>query len=321
MSASIRPADWLRFIDREYLSSYIREGGSAIKFAVAADGGPELLDGIESIATRAGYLVARVDAATTKVQMMDEIFFRVAEQIPWREFGLRILSSLAAEVGYKWPQDGAAPLHVRLAAANGMDSQALLIDLKKAITDRLFRYPSLPRDFRVAMTQLCIAELSGGPDGEAAIATLTDWLTGRNKAVSAVKPFHIFRRIHRTNARHFFESMLHWVRMAGYPGMAVLLDARRLTEPRNAEMEGHFYSKAAVMDTYEVLREFIDSSDRLEGCFLAIVSNTHFLEDMNRGIGTYEALKNRVYDEVRDRNLVNPMASLARIEAAHGRSL
>ena len=44
-----------------------------------------------------------------------------------------------------------------------------------------------------------------------------------------------------------------------------------------------------------------------------MVPDTAFLEDDNRGIGAYEALKFRVFDEVRDKNLVNPMAALVRL--------
>jgi len=322
MSAMIRSTDWLGFMDREYLSTYVRDGGSAIKFAVPSDGACDaLLDGLEAIASREGFLVARIDAATTKIHMVDEIFFRAAEQIPWRPFARKIIEKLATEAGYRWSDDGAGPLYQQLAAANQIDPQMLLLDLRKAIGSQLFRYASLPRDFRVAMTHLCMAELSGGPDGEAATAALTDWLTGRNRAVSAVKPFQIFRRINRNNARHFFESMLHWVRLAGYPGVVILLNAERLMEARNPQKDGLFYSKSAIMDAYEVCRQFIDATDRLEGCFLTFVSNPSFLEDLNRGISVYEALKFRVYDEVRDRSLVNPMASLARIESIQGRAL
>jgi hypothetical protein len=297
------------------LTTFIREGGSAIKFAVPLNEAlrPELFEGLASIGDHAGYLVVKINAIETRVHMVDEIFFRTAEQIPWRSLSQKVIAKLAAESGYSWVETGDDPLYQRLSEKNQVDPQMLLLDLKKAIGNKVFKQRSLSRDFRVAMTHLCMAELSGGQDGATTIGLLTDWLTGRNKAVSAVKPFQIFRKINRTTARYFFESLVHWVRLAGYPGVVILLDAQRVMLARNPHDQGVFYSKAAVLDTYEVLRQFIDGADRLEGCLIAVVPDITFLEDHARGISAYEALKFRVFDEIHDRHLLNPMASLARI--------
>ena len=168
-------------------------------------------------------------------------------------------------------------------------------------------------DFRQAMTHLCIAELTGGPEGARTAGVLSDWLTGRNKAVSALKPYGIFRKVNRNTARYFLESLVRWVRLTAYPGLVVLVDAQRLSAARNPQGTGFYYTKAGVMDTYEVFRQFIDGADAMEGFFMAVVPGFGFLEDPVRGISAYEALKFRIFDEVRDRNLVNPMAALARI--------
>ncbi|HTX39008.1 MAG TPA: BREX system ATP-binding domain-containing protein [Bryobacteraceae bacterium] len=314
----IGPSGWLTFIDQEYLRTFVRQGGSAVKFAVPLDDAwrLEIFDGLTRMAGEAGYLVAKIDAAQTKVHMADEIFFRTAEQVPWQTLSRRFVAKLAADSGYVWAEDGEDPLYLRLADRNQVDPQMLLLDLKKEIGNKVFRQRRLSRDFRVAMTHLCIAELSGGQDGATTVGILTDWLTGRNKAASAVKPYHIFRKINRATARFFFESMVRWLRVAAYPGLVVLLDAQRLMLARNPNDLGLFYSKAAVLDTYEVLRQYIDGADNLEGFFMVVVPDVTFLEDPGRGIGAYEALKFRVFDEIRDRNLVNPMASLARISNA-----
>ena len=55
--------------------------------------------------------------------------------------------------------------------------------------------------------------------------------------------------------------------------------------------------------------------------FITVVPDIAFLEDHGRGIFAYQALQHRVFDEVRDRSLVNPMASLARISATAQGSL
>ncbi len=318
MTASITPADWLHFINQEYLATFLPDGGAAIKFAVPIEESlrSNLLDGLAEISLRSGYLLARINAAETKVNTIDEIFFRTAQQIPWRLLIRKIIAKLAAESGYSWIDSTDEPLFESLAAHNQVDPQLLLLDLKKSIGEKVFKKRELSRDFRVAMTHLCIAELSGGEDGAKTTRILTDWLAGNNKAVSAVKPYHLFRKINRNSARHFLESVLHWIRFAGYPGTVILLDAQRVMLPKNPHDQYFFYTKAAVLDTYEVLRQFIDSADRLEGCLIAVIPDISFLEDPGRGMGAYEALKFRIFDEIRDKRLVNPMASLARISAA-----
>ncbi|HLK65968.1 MAG TPA: BREX system ATP-binding domain-containing protein [Bryobacteraceae bacterium] len=318
MTASIRPAEWIRLIEQEYLAGYVRDGGSAVKFAVPQDENlrNELFRGLDEVGRLGGYLVAGINAADTKVHMIDEIFFRVAQQVPWRELSLKMLVSLAAESGYSWVREGEGPLYRRLAEANGVDPQMLLLDLKKAIWSKVVQRPSLSNDFRTAMNHLCLAELLGGQEGATTTATLLDWMMGRNRAVGAVKPYLIFRKINRATARYYFESMAHWVRLAGYAGMLIVIDMQRVMLAQNPRDESIFYGKSAVMDAYEVLREFIDRADRLEGCLITVVPETTFLEEHTRGLLSYTALHHRVFDEVRDRSLVNPMAALARIAAA-----
>ena len=76
-----------------------------------------------------------------------------------------------------------------------------------------------------------------------------------------------------------------------------------------------FYTKAQMLDAYEVLRQFVDLTDRMKGCFIAAMPSANFLdvEPAARGIGAYDALKFRVYDEVHDQRLVNPMGALIRL--------
>jgi hypothetical protein len=97
--------------------------------------------------------------------------------------------------------------------------------------------------------------------------------------------------------------------------MVIILDISRVTIPRNPRDDRLFYTKAAMLDAYEVLRQFIDATDRVKACLLIVVAAPDFLdvETTGRGMGAYDALKFRVYDEIRDERLVNPMGALVRI--------
>jgi hypothetical protein len=67
------------------------------------------------------------------------------------------------------------------------------------------------------------------------------------------------------------------------------------------------------MDAYEVLRQFVDATDELEGCLIGVLAPLEFLDDERRGVERYTALKLRVWDEVRDRQRANPLAALVRL--------
>jgi hypothetical protein len=68
-----------------------------------------------------------------------------------------------------------------------------------------------------------------------------------------------------------------------------------------------------VKDAYEVLRQFIDDTDEMEGLLVVILAPKEFLNDDKRGLDCYSALKLRIWDEVRDRHRPNPLASLVRV--------
>jgi len=318
MTATISPADWLGFVERDYLSSYIADTGASVKFAVPMDGASRalLISGIRSVSETLGYLVLTADAAVTRVHMVDQLFFNLADQVPWSHLCRRVLGSLATESGYRVP-DGPTlgPFEDVIAEANGLDRDWVRNELRGSLVKGVFKDATLARDFRVAVTRLCMAELTGGPEGATTTEVVTDWLSGRNRAVAAVKPYGIQARIQRTNARYFLESLFIWIRHAGRRGTVVLLDTQQLTLAKNPRDGTVFYSKAAVLDAYELLRQFIDDIDNLHAFLMIVVPGHEFLEvEMpTRGMGCYEALKFRVYDEIRDRDLVNPMASLIRL--------
>jgi hypothetical protein len=129
MTAVIQPDVWLRFMEDEYVNTYIRNGGCSVKFAVTFEEQSVqcVREGLLHAGGRIGYLVAKVSASDTKIHMMDEIFFRTAEQLPWRALSRQVIRALAAKAGYAWPsalpEMDEMPLGDRLASANNIDPQ------------------------------------------------------------------------------------------------------------------------------------------------------------------------------------------------------
>ena len=101
----------------------------------------------------------------------------------------------------------------------------------------------------------------------------------------------------------------------GRAGLLLELDVRRFgfaRRPRPEERHGLYYTKAALLDGYELLRQLVDNTDELAHCCVVVIAGPEFTADPNRGVDAYQALKLRIADEVRDRNRDNPYSSLVR---------
>jgi hypothetical protein len=318
MTALLPMDEWLEHLQGEYLDRYVRGGGAAVKFAVPCDGSTTgtVLGAVEQNARRADYLVVKLDAATTRIHLMDRLFFAIADQIDWDDLVLGVLEGLAASEGFRMPpvvsRQGLAG---QLATANEADEDYVRMVVTKRVQDAVFKDRTLAKDFRVAMAWLCQARLNGGDEGAMTTTQITEWLTGQVSAISAMKPYQIFTKVNRTNARYLLESLLAWVIKAGKAGTLVLLDAERLLEKSRVADGTVNYTKSSLLDAYEVLRQFIDSTDDLTATLIVVSADERLLDTEvgSRGIASYQALKNRIYDEVRDREHPNPMASLVRL--------
>ncbi|MER3453399.1 MAG: hypothetical protein C4321_08965 [Chloroflexota bacterium] len=309
--------NWVDEIERHYLDDYIREGGASVKFAVCLPGldAPTVADALFASATARGFFTARVDAASVKVHMIERVFHAIAEQLRWRNLTDAVLRRLAAAEHWQVPAAfDERPVAEQLAALNGLEPASVSLPLQRAIERAVFRDHSLARDFRLAMTWLARGRLNGGQDGARVEADLIDWLCGRITALSTLRGYQIFTKISRTNARHMLGSLLRWVRSAGGPGLVVAVDATRLFA-RERATDGLNYTIPALLDAYEVFREFIDATDELEGLLLVVLVPPAFtdIDPRGRGLARYPALMYRVIDEVHDERLANPLTALVRL--------
>ena len=78
-------------------------------------------------------------------------------------------------------------------------------------------------------------------------------------------------------ARGFLESAVFWFRFVGHTGTVILMDNSRVTLSDNPRDGSRFYTKAMVMDHYELLREFVDESHRMSGVFMVGLTRLRFL--------------------------------------------
>ena len=311
--------DYVHFLGTEYLDGYVEQGGAAVKFLVveddltAAQAQARLLE----LARTRGYLAVGVDAAVTRVHLLEELFFEVARQVDWDALALATARRAATAAGYP-PPAGVIDLS-SLATHHGVEARELKRDLDRALQHAVYRDYGMVQEFRIAMLRLCQAGLQTGQVTEAEHGAVLEWLRGELRQISALRSALIFRKIARHNARQMLFSLAHWLSLNGRSGLVLVLDVRRLTVARRPILEersGRYYTRASLLDAYELLRQLIDNTDELANCAVFAIASPELLTDPARGIDAYQALKLRIFDEVRDRNRDNPFSSLVRLGAA-----
>ncbi len=317
MASSMTSAEWIKTVEREYLAEFIEKGGASVKFVVCLDGVDKLAirESLRTSADKASYLWAAVDASETRLNFLEHVFFSVARQVPWRALAQSMLQDAARQVKMKPPEPGDGAFLDRLATANSITVEHAVHTLRPALGHRVLARKDLAREFRAAMLHLASAEFSSGVDGDATRSAILAWLTGEERRVTGVRPYGILSAVNRSNARHLLQSTVRWLSTIDHKGLVLWLDINRVTESQRRSDGAVHYTRANVLDAYEVLREFIDSVDESKNLLVIVSASPGFLDEdsAGRGFGCYPALRNRVIDDVSDLELANPLGALVRI--------
>lgn len=309
--------EWIDIVCNEYLHDFVKRGGAAVKFVVPMEEIEEsqVFDPLRQCSEKEEYLFVNVNAISTKIHMIDKLFHEVARQIDWDELAHSFVKKLLTKNGYELPIHREDFNLKNIAAINKREEQFLRMELRSLLEKEIFRDFEMSQEFRIAMIRLCLDQLN--PEGPSSFLSnaVKEWLRGELRLISTLKQALIFQKIARHNARHMLFSLSHWLRINGKSGLVVMLDIRRyLTSTRSKNPDdGFFYSIPALLDAYEVLRQFIDGTDEMEGMLFIVLASRDFLTDDRRGLIRYDALKLRIWDEVRDKRKQNPLGSLVRL--------
>jgi P-loop Domain of unknown function (DUF2791) len=134
------------------------------------------------------------------------------------------------------------------------------------------------------------------------------------RSIGALSEALITTKITRHNGRAMLRSVCRWLRKCGRRGICVALDIRQLGKTGAAAGNGLRYTAAAVMDGFEVLRQLIDDAEHFDGLVLvALADQTFDNNDRKRSVDAYQALKFRIWDDVRPEGRDNPLAPLVRL--------
>ena len=318
----LRSQEWFQTIRQEYLQRFVGQGGSSVKFVVTPSDTDRahVQDQLVALAVQEQYACVRVDAKDTKIHMMDKFFHQVSRRVPWDELASQFVRRLLQENGYQIPEGKEEFSLAGVARMNERAEPLLRRDLNSWLERAIYHDTHMCQEFRMAMIRLCLGQMDSGAESPFMTEPVKAWLSGELRQISSLKEALIFQKIVRTNARYMFASLSRWLRLVGKTGLVVSLDLSRCLESKKpTSPEGLYYGVSATLDAYEMLRQFIDGTDELESLLLVVSVPPEFLTDTRRGLSRYEALKLRIWDEVRDRQYQNPLGALIRLGAIeHG---
>jgi hypothetical protein len=314
----LKADDYAAFLATEYLASYLPGGGSAVKVVVVGDGGTadRLDSALAAAAAGHGGLHVSLSAESTRVHMVDQIFFAVSGAIDWEELAAASVRAAYHDAAFPVPAGGGLSV-AEVARHHDIDARELYRSVRRLLERSLLGNPALVPEMGRAILRLAQAHLGAGDVDAAERDAVLGWLRGDVRSITTLRPALIYSRVGRHSARAMLASAAVLLLAAGYGGLTVHIDYGRLAEARRPPAparSGFYYSKAATVDAYEVLRQFIDATDELRGVLLIAVMPPELMTDEARGLPTYTALQLRVADEVRDRRRANPFAALVRLE-------
>ena len=329
---TLSPAEYLAFVEREYLAGYVARGGAAVKLlSVGTEAArQELAAGFDAASdirglgnegglgeTGGGFVHAAVDAATTKVHLIDQVFTAIARQVNWVALATAVVRTALDRVAFPAPDDGSDRLDLTaIARHHEVDAAELYRSVRRALEQIVLKDTELSHEFRTAMLRLCQERLDRGDVSPTERETVIGWLHGDRLPAADLRRVSLHSKVTRYNARPLLLSLTRWLRIAGHAGLVLHLDLGRLAVTRRPPVglrDGFYYTKAAALDAYEVLRQLIDAMDEFEGLFVAVQLPSSLVHDETRGLPAYTALQLRVVDEVRDRHRANPYAAMVRV--------
>ncbi len=311
------PQEWLKVLKTAYFEGFIRRGGSTVKFAVVDEtqNSKTVAQGVTDIGREAGFVTIHADARQTKVQLIDLLFQEMARQIDWNGLAFDFVRKLFVDNDRKISEKQEECGWASLATLNGCDESTMERDVNSWLEQALFQDFQMSREFRLAMIQLCLAQI-GSPGAISKEAqAIQSWLRGELKQMSVLKKLLIFQKVNRSNARDLIASFAHWIRLLGRPGLALTIDISAFMDKKKNKAEGLTYTPSSVMDAYEMIRQFIDGCDDIEGLLFVVVAPASFMSDQRLGLNRYEALKLRIWDDVRDKYRQNPFAPMVRLSS------
>jgi hypothetical protein len=308
--------EWRTLVETEYLQDFISQGGASVKIAIAPHAGAvnAVLFAIAEEATTQGFLTVWINAAETKVQLIQNIFYVTSRVMLWDTAADRWLRERFSRSGYVIAEDTPLMDMETIATNNNTTRHALMAEVRRWIAAEIHADYTLCAEFRTVMGLLCESHVAPQSVSPTDADVIRQWLKGESTNLTALKRLRIFQKVGRHNARPLLESLAAFLPRVGWPGLVILMDINAVASDQPASDNALRYSRNAALDVYELLRQCIDETDHMRHFLLVAASGPDLILSPRKCLDNYTALKLRTSDEVRDKDRANPLGTLVRLD-------
>ena len=291
----------VQFLKQHYLTSYIPEGASKIKFLTGRPGSGKTHYGklLLSEAVSSGFLGVSFSAKDVWLSDFREIYLEILRQCDIDRILLGLRDTIIREMNYDPSQIPAGQNLIDYLSEQGKGDALTRNTIRDYLRELFLKNPVLDNNFALCCS-LLVGDLLGHPTLEAGerevlYAFLKGDKTIRFTELRAVGLSPV--RITKYNARHMLRSLGEIVHLAGYSGIFIVIDDMEILLGRT-QSELIRYGKVRREDTYESLRQLIDDIDAMKYLFFLLCFDRELIDDESRGIKSYQALWFRIQNEI-----------------------
>lgn len=291
----------LDFWKDKYLSNYISQGGSKIKFITGRNGSGKthFLQLLSIEAEKMNYIPITISAKEIWLHDFKEIYTTVLKKIDLMDRLKLIGFEVVRQLGYDPSLIPDGMTFVDYLSSIGQLGPLTKREIRQQLEHIFLLNPLLDNNFAFACSLLTGGLLGHPVLEEPNKRLLLLWLEGDREAhLSSIRRLGLSpSKINRYNSRHMLRSLVEICRMAGYNGVVISIDNMEILVAKN-NVENIHYTRMRREDAYESMRELIDEIDTLKNTMFVFSFDHKLIDDDTNGLKSYQALWMRIQNEV-----------------------
>jgi hypothetical protein len=308
---------WLDFFKKYQLDYFIANGGSKVKVLVGSEGTGKthLIRSVLYDAQQVNYTTVYLSAYEYKLNSLVEFYQEVVEQIDLEKLIRDICCVVAETFGFDQNQYDGSEVFIPKLRDEYPNSQIAEKELRKRVA-KIAKKCDFNPSFQSFIYQITYSRMvSNSLDN---IELSKKWLSGTNEVSQAEKKAYksllLFDKLQKFNARDWINSLIQLLKLSGKKGLIVAIDDLDVLTQRHTDSGKFFYSKNAVADVYEIIRQLIDDTETLEYCLFILGGRRSIIEDYDRGFRSYDALWIRLQTGLVGSEKFNSLADLIDVD-------
>ena len=291
----------LDFWKDKYLTNYISQGGSKIKFVTGRNGSGKthFLQLLSIEAEKMNYIPITLSAKEIWLHDFKEIYTTVLKKINLIDRLKLISFEVVRQLGYDPLLIPDGMTFVDYLSSISQLGPLTKREIRQQLEHMFLSNPLLDNNFAFACS-LLVGGLLGHPVlEEPNKRLLLLWLEGDREAhLSSIRRLGLSpSKINRYNARHMLRSLVEICRMASFNGVVISIDNMEILVAKD-NVENIHYTRMKREDAYESIRELIDEIDTLKNTMFVFSFDHKLIDDDTNGLKSYQALWMRIQNEV-----------------------